>query len=105
MNEWISVNDRLPKTQERVLIAIKSAYTGRYSITCGAHCNDHEISTDEYGWQDFDGDTEYDEDKDCFWVKSSWWETNYVEDNQNWEIDSADGVVTHWMPLPESPKG
>lgn len=101
---WISVEESQPKTRQRVLIAIKSSYNGCYYITTGAHCNDHEITTDDYGWQDYDGDTEYDEDKDCFFVKGGWWETNYVEDNQNWEIDPVDGVVTHWMPLPKPPK-
>lgn len=104
VDRWISVKDKLPKTQEIVLIAIKTSYDGRYYITTGAHCNDHEITTEDYGWQDYEGDTEYDEDKDCFWVKGGWWETNYVEDNTNWEIDPADGIVTHWMPLPEPPK-
>ena len=102
MSNWISVKDELPKSLERVLIAIKTVY-GKYYITTGSHCNDHEITTDYYGWQDYEGDTDYDEDNDCFWVKGAWWETNFVEDNQNWEIDPADGVVTHWMPLPEFP--
>ena len=103
MSEWVDVKERLPQSQVTVLIAIKNAYNGSYSITTGAHINDHEVTTEEYGWQDYEGDTEYDEDNDCFWVKEGWWESNYVEDNANWEIDSVDGIVTHWMPLPDSP--
>lgn len=106
--DWIPVEVALPKTGQRVLIAIKTKYagkfTGNYYITTGSHCNDYEITTDDYGWQDYEGDTEYDEEKDCFYVKESWWETNFIEDNQNWEIDSVDGEVTHWAVLPEAPE-
>lgn len=98
---WIPVTTRLPKSLKRVLIAIKCKYTGKYYITTGSHCNDHEVTTEEYGWQDYEGDTEYDEEKDCLYVKGGWWETNFVEDNQNWEIDPVDGVVEYWAELPE----
>ena len=109
MQEWISVDKALPKSMENVLIAIKCKYNGKpngkYYITTGAHCNDHEYTTEDYGWIEYEGDTEYDEEKDCFWVKAGWWETNFVEDNENWEIDPADGEVTHWMRLPDAPGG
>lgn len=105
MPEWISVEDQLPKTLQRVLIAIKMVGpSGNYYITTGSHCNDHEITTEEYGWQDYEGDTEYDEENDCFWVKGGWWESNFISDNENWEISEYDGVVTHWAELPEPPK-
>jgi hypothetical protein len=64
---------------------------------------EEEITTEEYGWRDYEGETIYDEKNDCFWVPECWYEANAVDDNLNYIIDD-DYVVTHWMPLPEPPK-
>ena len=62
----------------------------------------HEKTTDDYDWRDCECDTEYDEEKDCYWVKECWYEVNVVDDNPNWIIDS-DYDVTHWMPISPFP--
>lgn len=82
----------------------KSKWNARYVCNkCHSTGPYHEQTTDDYDWQDCECDTEYDEEKDCYWVKECWYEVNEVDDNPNWIIDS-DYVVTHWMPLPEPPK-
>ena len=98
--DWISVKDRLPKSGEKVIARLRSKTFPRYRpITILAHIGEHEQTTDDYDWRDCECDTEYDEEKDCYWIKECWYEVNVVDDNPNWIIDS-DYDVTHWMPIP-----
>lgn len=102
--EWISVKERLPESRVKVIAILQSKTFPRYKpITILAHIGEHEQTTDDYDWRDCECDTEYDEEKDCYWVKECWYEVNEVDDNPNWIIDS-DYDVTHWMPMPEPPK-
>ncbi|MBQ6906205.1 MAG: DUF551 domain-containing protein [Clostridia bacterium] len=102
--EWISVEEKLPDDEQKVIVsAIEKTFGKRWTIMA-AHIGYHKITTEEYGWRDFEGDTEYDEENDCFWIPECWYETNSVDGNDNWIIDD-DFIVTHWMPLPEAPKG
>lgn len=68
-NEWISVEEILPKNDEEVLVC---AYNSKLKFST--------VFIDEYN----------DEGK---WGEFSWLYDDYV-----WS-------VTHWMPLPEPPKG
>lgn len=102
--QWIPVTERLPESEKIVLASAKSKTLGYRHTLMVAHIGHHEFTTEDYGWQEYEGDTEYDEEKDCFWIPECWWEVNSVEDNGNWIIDS-DYEVTHWMPLPQPPKG
>lgn len=104
VQEWISVKDRLPESEKIVLVSAKSKTFGHRHTLMVAHIGHHEFTTEEYGWQEYEGETEYDEENDCFWIPECWYEVNSVEDNGNWIIDS-DYDVTHWMPLPQPPKG
>lgn len=101
--DWISVKDGLPESQVPVLVCAKDKTFGYRRVLKAAHVGHHEYSTEDYGWQEYEGDTEYDEGKDCFWIPECWYETNSVEENGNWIID-CDYIVTHWMTLPEPPK-
>lgn len=102
-SEWIPVTERLPESEKIVLVSAKSKTFGYRHTIMVAHVGYHEITTEEYGWQECEVETEYDEENDCFWIPECWYEVNSVEDNGNWIIDS-DYDVTHWMPLPEPPK-
>jgi len=103
VGKWIPVTERLPESEKIVLVAAKSKTFGYCHILMVAHIGHHEFTTEEYGWQEYEGETEYDEENDCFWIPECWYEVNSVEGNVNWVIDS-DYDVTHWMPLPEPPK-
>lgn len=99
---WIPASEP-PKSQKAVLVSAKDkTYDYRRTLRA-AHIGHHEVTTEDYGWQEYEGDTEYDEEKDCFWIPECWYESNVMEDNDNWIIDS-DYEVTHWMHLPTPPK-
>ena len=97
---WIPVTERLPESQKTVLVSAKDKTFGHRHTMMAAHIGHREAKTEDYGWQEYEGDTEYDEENDCFWIPECWWESNFVEDNTNWIIGS-DYEITHWMPLPE----
>ena len=86
VQEWISVKDRLPEDSGYYLVAYRDKYNGSISI-------------------DFD-----------MYVKCNvgeWWESEFAcegwyEVIKNWDDYNSVTVedsVTHWMPLPEPPKG
>lgn len=103
--QWISVKDRMPKTEQHVLVSIKTAYGNCYT-TVAAHVGYHERNSESDGWSlecEIDWD-EYDEKNDWYWVPECWYEVNFVDDNTNWIIDKVDGEITHWMPLPKYPE-
>ena len=74
-NEWISVKDRLPNKDGEYLCY-------RYSAVVGGHCD-----LLRYG-------TIYDNDKE---------RTFYFFDSDYGDVEAQN--VTHWMELPEPPKG
>lgn len=100
---WIPCSERLPETDKKVLVNLHNTY-GKDVILMASHIGYHERTSEDYGWQEYEGDTEYDEENDCFWIPECWYESNYVEDNANWIIDECEGTITHWMPLPETYK-
>ena len=104
VQKWIPVTERLPESQNPVLVVAVSKGMGLPYIFKAAHINHHEITEDEYGWTDGEYDSEYDEENDCFWIPECWYECNAVEGNTNWVMDE-DYTITHWMPLPQPPKG
>lgn len=102
VQEWISVKDRLPETETEVLIL---AVCGkRHIITTGMY-EDGTKSTEDskWWWQETDG-FEYDEELDAYIIPECWWEYKHYngDDEYNHAIDDK---VTHWMPLPQPPKG
>ena len=82
VQEWISVDDRLPENDGSYLVTINS-FGGRKHINVrwfakdGEAVNEYELAGQENVWYYYD---------------SEW---GYIP------IDS----VTHWMPLPQPPKG
>lgn len=100
-DKWISVKERLPESEKIVLVSAVSKQFGYRHTLMAAHIGHHEATTED--WREYEGDTEYDEENDCFWIPECWWESNAIEDNGNWIID-GEYDVTHWMPLPSLPK-
>lgn len=81
-NKWISVKDKLPKTNGAYL-CVCDCFVGSYISVVKFAANLEKI--DEY---DFDGKR-----------RSGW----YGYDGE-WGYFEKDNI-THWMPLPELPKG
>ena len=81
VQEWISVDDRLPEDSGYYLVVYRDKYNGSISI-------------------DFD-----------MYVKCNvgeWWESEFACDITKqflWATRLQEQEVTHWMPLPEPPKG
>ena len=103
VQRWIPVTERLPDSERVVLVsALTKTFRHRHTLMA-AHIGHHEFTTEDTDWREYEGDTEYDEENDCFWIPECWYEVNAIDDNGNWIIDS-EYDVTHWMPLPQPPK-
>ena len=81
VHEWISVEDRLPEDSGCYLVAYRDKYNGSISIAFDMYvkCNVGE-----------------------------WWESEFACDITKqflWAAKLQEQEVTHWMPLPEMPKG
>lgn len=91
---WIPVCERLPRTQQRVLI-VYTTHHGKPAITMGWHCK---ARTLESSYFEGDVDDEYDEAHDVFYMKEQW-----VDESAESECHYQISGVTHWMPLPSAP--
>lgn len=81
VQEWISVEDRLPEDSGYYLVVYRDKYNGSISIAFDMYvkCNVGE-----------------------------WWESEFACDITKqflWAAKLQEQEVTHWMPLPEPPKG
>ena len=103
--KWIPVEERLPEPEVEVLILASRIRAGvKYPVITTAMYEDGTITTDESDWFWRDLGFVYDEEKDCCYIPEGWWEYKQYnpEDDGNHAVDDK---VTHWMPLPEPPKG
>ena len=80
--EWISVKDRLPEIGDTYLVVVKYKYDWE---------NDYTIDTDVAMFHPYDNPDAYIDNR---------WDT-YID----WDEGQQYIHVTHWMPLPEPPKG
>ena len=81
VQEWISVKDRLPEDSGYYLVVYRDKYNGSISIAFDMYvkCNIGE-----------------------------WWESEFACDITKqflWVAKLQEQEVTHWMPLPQPPKG
>lgn len=107
MTEWISVKDKLPPVETEVLIRAERKYQGRtHSIITTAMYEDGTVEEDdsEWYWNDLSEFATYNDEKDCYIIPQGWWEYKHYNDDDSYN-NLVDDVVTHWMPLPEPPKG
>lgn len=110
VSKWIPVTERLPEPETEVLVlaerksySFKTKSVATYHIVTTAMYEDGSKNTEDSGWfWETDG-FEYDEELDAYIIPEGWWEyKHYNDDEHNHAIDDK---VTHWMPLPEPPKG
>ena len=105
--EWISVKDRLPVCEEKVLVQAIRTFRGGDTmtiITTGMY-EDGTISEcdSRWNWEDVDYE-KWDDENDCMIIPKGWFEDKaYNPDGAlNYQIDDE---VVAWMPLPSPYKG
>ena len=95
---WIKVTDQMPEHGETVLVCYTTHHGGKPVIVVGRYFErfKEEARTDEDHY-------EYREEDDSYYVVEGWY-----EQQRNWDdyasIFIHEGAITHWAPLPETPK-
>ena len=100
--EWISVEERLPKSGTHSLIACTvkriDGTHGQY-VCVGYYAEKFKHLA--YGVDD-DCVSEYNEENDEYYIAEGWYEV--IKNWDDYGFVAIDDFVTHWMPLPEPPK-
>lgn len=100
--KWIPVTERLPEAETEVLILARCG--NRTIITNGMYEDGTKNTEDSnWWWMETDG-FEYDEELDAYIIPEGWWEYKHYNGDDEYNHAIYD-KVTHWMPLPEAPKG
>ena len=105
MDEWISVKEKMPEVETKVLIrAQRKCGDTIDSIITIAFYEDGTVLEDNslWNWEEIWEWGEYDEEKDGYRIPKGWWEGYQYGELSNNDINDE---VTHWMPLPELPEG
>lgn len=97
--KWISVNDQMPETEQRVLAFYKNCYDKK-RIEAACYFTAKTIKVEDYFTHDYDDFGEYDEVNDCYWVPEGWYEDSW-ESETCWTLSEK---ITHWMPFPSVPE-
>lgn len=100
---WIPVSERLPEPETPIFICATSKLSNgkEIQIRSLAMYEDGKITTDNSAFVWNDEDFEYDEKTDSSIVPEGWWEYPAYSES----FSAVDDFVTHWMPMPEPPKG
>ena len=102
--EWISVDDRLPENGVHVLLCCEmhrygGEIAGKY-ICDGYYAEANKIIAG--GFPD-ECNCEYSEEDDEYYLCEGWYEV--IKNWDDYNSVEVEDLVTHWMPLPEPPKG
>ena len=102
--EWISVKDRLPENGVHVLLCCEmhrhgGEIAGKY-VCDGYYAEANKIIAG--GFPD-ECDCEYSEEDDEYYLREGWYEV--IKNWDDYNSVTVGDFVTHWMPLPNPPKG
>ena len=104
MAEWISVKDRLPESGVYVLICCEMHRYGG-EIAGKYVCDGYYAEANKFiagGFPD-ECDYEYSEEDDEYYLCEGWYEV--IKNWDDYNSVTVEDFVTHWMPLPQPPKG
>ena len=100
-SEWISVEERLPEVETKVLVLAIRKYKTKEGleipVITTAMYEDGTMPRDDSCWYWEDIPFIYDEENDIAYIPEGWWEYSSYHD----ECGAIYDKVTHWMPLPE----
>lgn len=95
---WIKVTEQLPEHGGKALVTYVSNYSGKPAVVVGIYYE--RFKEESFGDDDYN---EYNEEDDTHYICEGWY-----EQQRNWDDYASvyihEGVVTHWAPLPETPK-
>ena len=104
VQEWIPVDDRLPESGVHVLICCEmhrygGEIAGKY-VCDGYYAEANKIIAG--GFPD-ECECEYSEEDDEYYLCEGWYEV--IKNWDDYNSVAVEDFVTHWMPLPNPPKG
>ena len=96
--DWININTDKPKNLQEVIVCFND--NGRRVITIATYVAPNSVLEEDFLSEDAEGCSDYDAEKDCYWVTEGFFEYMTTSD-QSWLIS---GEITHWMAKPKLPE-
>ena len=101
--KWISVKERLPESGVHVFVLCEIRANGgviRRYVCDGFHV---EAWKEKAGRYSEDCALAYNDEDDEYYLEEGWYEV--IKNWEEYDSVTIDDFVTHWMPLPEPPRG
>ena len=104
--KWISVKDRLPQAEERVLLMTEEMGTRKVkwkNVMCGFYEDGNVWCEDSRVCWERSVLANYDEDRDDYRIPEGFFE-ECINEIDDYNCVAIGDRITHWMPLPKPPE-